>query len=109
MTQNVLGIALMIREKWNIDKEYKEANIAILQDNLPSLRAKVGINQEELASIIGLSRQSYYAIENKKKSMSWSVYLALIFFFETCVLSAEMLKDLRIYPTELVVKFNDNQ
>lgn len=97
----------MIREKWNIDKDYKDASIAILRDNLSSLRAKVGINQEELANIIGLSRQSYYAIENKKKPMSWSTYLSLMFFFGMCTSSAEMLKELRIYPIDLVMKFND--
>jgi len=97
----------MIRDKWNINKDYKEASIAILRDNLPSLRAKVGINQEEIANIIGLSRQYYYAIENKKKSMSWNTYLSLMFFFGMCTASAEMLKELRIYPIDLVMKFND--
>lgn len=97
----------MIREKWKIDKDYKDASIAILLDNLSSLRAKVGINQEEIANIIGLSRQSYYAIENKKKPMSWNTYLSLIFFFGICASSAEMLKELRIYPIDLVMKFND--
>ena len=97
----------MIREKWDINKDYKRASIVILRDNLPSLRAKVGINQEELANIIGLSRQSYYAIENKKRAMSWSTYLSLMFFFSICSTSAEMLKELRIYPIDLVMRFND--
>ena len=97
----------VIRDKWRISKDYKDASIAILRDNLAPLRAKVGINQEELASIIGLSRQSYYAIENKKKPMTWSTFLALIFFFGICSSSAEMLKELRIYPIDLVMRFND--
>lgn len=97
----------MIRDKWAVSDDYKEASIVILRDNLASLRAKVGINQEELANIIGLSRQSYYAIENKKKPMSWSTYLSLMFFFSMCTASAEMLKELRIYPIDLVMRFND--
>ena len=97
----------MIRDKWAVSDDYKEASIVILRDNLASLRAKVGINQEELANIIGLSRQSYYAIENKKKPMSWSTYLSLMFFFSMCTSSAEMLKELRIYPIDLVMRFND--
>ena len=97
----------MIRKKWEINEAYKEASIEILQDNLPALRVKVGINQEELANIIGLSRQSYYPLESKKRKMSWSVYLALIFFFSACTESAEMLKELRIYPIDLVMRFNE--
>lgn len=30
----------MIREKWNIDKDYKDASIAILRDNLSSFTCK---------------------------------------------------------------------
>ena len=97
----------MIRKKWEINETYKEASIAILQDNLPALRARIGINQEEIANVIGLSRQTYYTLENKNRRMSWSIYLALIFFFSACTESAEMLKELRIYPIDLVMRFNE--
>lgn len=57
----------MIRGNWRIDKEYKELCIEIMQENLAPLRAKCGITQEKLAAVIGISRQTYYGFETKKR------------------------------------------
>lgn len=97
----------MIRDKWLIPEEYKELSIEILQENLPSLRARVGISQEELANVIGITRQTYYAIETGKREMLWTTYCALMFFFNSIDRSAEMIRDLRVYPIDLVMRFND--
>ena len=53
----------MVRDEYLITKDYKTASIEILVENLPSLRAKIGITQEELANILGISRQTYYSLE----------------------------------------------
>lgn len=53
----------MISEKWKIDKSYKDTCIELLYENLVSLRAKADITQAEIADLIGISRQTYYAIE----------------------------------------------
>jgi DNA-binding XRE family transcriptional regulator len=45
----------------------KDCLINILTDELPILRAKIGIKQEELSDILGISRQTYSAIETKKE------------------------------------------
>lgn len=50
-------------------------------DELPVLRVKMGISQERLSELVGISRQTYSAIETKKRKMSWSVFLALIAIF----------------------------
>lgn len=71
----------MIREKWYISKKYKDLSMEILQDNLSALRARADITQEELANILGISRQTYYAIESKKKQMSWNIFMSMIFSF----------------------------
>lgn len=97
----------MIREKWLITPQYKETSIAILQENLVALRAKAAISQEELANLIGMSRQTYYGIETGKRKMSWATYIALIFFFHNVKATSEMVNDLKIYPIELIMKFND--
>ena len=97
----------MIRNKWLITEEYKAAGIEILQSNLAPLRAKIGISQEELSNIIGLSRQSYCAIEAGKREMMWSTYLSLVFFFDSIQTTSEMMEELRIYPIDLVMRFND--
>ena len=96
-----------MNSKWQISKEYKESSIIILQENLAALRAKVNITQEELANIIGTSRQTYYAVENMNKTMSWSTYLSLVFFFSICKESFDMMRELRIYPIDLVMQFNN--
>lgn len=55
--------------------------IEILTDELPVLRAKIGISQGDISNIIGISRQTYNAIETKKRKMSWNTFLSLILFY----------------------------
>ena len=55
--------------------------IELLRMELPVLRAKARISQEDIASKIGISRQTYSSIETGKREMSWTTFLALIAFF----------------------------
>ena len=55
--------------------------IEILTEELPSLRARIGVTQEELSNLVGISRPTYSAIETKKRKMSWNVFLSLLMFF----------------------------
>lgn len=96
----------MIREKWSISAGYKKTSIAVLQENLPVLRAKADISQEELASVIGVSRQTYCAIESGKREMSWNSYLSLVFFFREIKLTSELIDGLNVFPADLFIKFN---
>lgn len=57
------------------ENEYADINdvdlgklIKVLTEELPVLRAKIGISQGELSNIIGVSRQTYSAIETKKQN-----------------------------------------
>lgn len=97
----------MIRDKWYISEDYRNTSIAIFFDNLASLRARIGITQEEIANVLGISRQTYYAIETGNRKMTWGIYLALIFFFDSVNETSEMLKELGIYPIDLIVRFNE--
>lgn len=45
----------------------KDKLIEILTDELPVLRAKIGISQGDISNIIGISRQTYNAIEKKRE------------------------------------------
>ena len=69
----------------------KEKLIDILTDELPVLRAKIGLSQDELSKIIGVSRQTYSAVETKKRKMSWSMFMTLVLFFEHNENTKEML------------------
>lgn len=39
----------------------------ILTDEIPVLRVKSGVKQEELSDVLGISRQTYSAVETKKE------------------------------------------
>ena len=97
----------MIRKRWEVTRDYKDICSSIMQDNLASLRAKAALTQEELANIIGCSRQTYYAVESKQKELSWGMFLALSFFYHNLQATSDMWDDLKIYPIELFSKFNE--
>lgn len=59
----------------------KDRLISILTEELPVLRARVGLSQDELSNIIGISRQTYSAIETNKRKMSWNTFLSLLLVF----------------------------
>lgn len=87
--------------------EEKDSFIATLTPNLIVLRTKAEISQDELANLIGVSRQTYSAIERKVRRMSWSAYLSLVFFYDHNQKTHMMLRQLSIFPQELIVRFND--
>lgn len=56
--------------KWFLTDEEKDKFIATLTPNLTILRTSAEISQEELANLIGVSRQTYSAIERKVRKMA---------------------------------------
>ena len=67
---------------WLINEQQRIEYIDKLTEELPVLRAKAGIAQEDLAEILGITRQTYNAYERKTRRMSWNIYLALILIFD---------------------------
>lgn len=55
----------------------KDKLIEILTDELPVLRAKIGISQGDISNIIGISRQTYNAIETKKEKNVMEYFLVI--------------------------------
>lgn len=94
----------MIRNKWVVSPDYKESYIEVLSEHLLALRAKAEITQEELSSIVGISRQTYYAIETGRRQMTWNTYLSLLLFFDTNLNTHSMLRDINAFPTDFMVK-----
>lgn len=84
----------------------KEELIDILTEELPILRAKIGITQEELCEAIGISRQTYSSIETKKKKMSWNVYLSLIMFFIHNEKTVALIEAIGVFPENVKKSLN---
>lgn len=68
----------------NSDAFTKERDILVelLTCELPVLRAKLGISQEDISKHVGISRQTYSLVESKKQKMTWVTFMALLSFFE---------------------------
>ena len=91
-----------------LSDEKRSDLIEILTDELPMLRAKIAITQEELCGIIGISRQTYSSIETKKKKMSWNIFLSLIMFFTYNENTASIIESIGVFPNELRETLNIN-
>ena len=59
---------------------------------LPVLRAAIGLSQADVASRTGISRQTYCAVEQGKRPMSWNTFLSLFLLFETNEGSHQLLR-----------------
>ena len=93
----------------NVQREIdKEKLIDILTEELPSLRAKIGVTQEELSNLVGISRPTYSAIETKKRKMSWNVYLSLLMCFTQNEKTAPVIEAIGSFPDELKETLNIN-
>ena len=73
-------------------KQKREDLIDSLTKFLSILRAAIGISQGELAEYVGISRQTYCAIEQGKRQMSWSTFCALYLFFSSNSKTFNLLK-----------------
>lgn len=106
---NERGLMMESASKWLLSEAEKDAFIATLTPNLPVLRTQAEISQEELANLLGISRQTYSAIERKVRRMSWSTYLSLVLFYDHNKKTHKMLRMLSIFPEELVARFNEGE
>lgn len=94
------------KKNWALTQTQKEDYIEKLTSKLTALRAHANISQEDLSNIIGVSRQTFYAIETRKRRMSWNTYMSLILFFDVVEETSQMLRELDVYPVELVANLN---
>lgn len=97
------------RNRYRVTAAEKQRFINALTDQLSLLRAKAGVAQEELSALVGISRQTYSAIERKSRPMSWGTYLSLVLFFDYNKDTHQALRSLDAFPQELVDRFNHEQ
>ena len=81
-----------------LSDQERERLISRLIDELPVLRTKLGLSQDELAGILDISRQTYSYMETKRRKMSWSIYLALILLFDNNSQTHDFLRKADLFP-----------
>ena len=81
-------------------EESKKQLVANMADNLPMLRVRLGLTQSELAEVLGVSRHTIINIENKKREMTWNVFMALVLLFAKNKETEKLLGVLEIYTDE---------
>ena len=95
--------------RWVLTEEERDKYIDELRNSLSVFRVKAGISQAELCNIVGVSRQTYSAIETGKKKMMWPTYMALVFFFDSIDETREMLRNSPAYPQEILLRINEGK
>ena len=96
-----LGQHRTFMDYWNFSPEKKDELIEKLTIALPALRAAAKATQEQVANAIGISRQTYCAIEMQKRKMSWNTYMSLILFFDYNPSSHNTIRQLNAFPKQL--------
>ena len=97
---------MQANSKWSLTASEKERLIAALTPELATLRTKAEISQEELAELIGVSRQTYGALERGARKMSWNTFLSLVLFYDCNQKTHQMLRSIKAIPQEMMKKFN---
>ena len=79
------GMAMLLKEvdimSIGPSEQDKEQIMDEFTGLLPMLRARLGMTQEDLGKKVGTTRQTIIAIENKKRRLTWAMFLSLVFVF----------------------------
>ena len=96
-------------KRWTISKDKKQEYINRLLPHLASLRASAGLSQDELAGLIGVSRQTYCLTESGARTLSWNTYLSIVMFFEYNCKTKNLLRGTGAFPEDLFYQFNPGE
>lgn len=84
-----------------MNNQEKRLHMSAMASNLPILRSKLEMSQEELAELLGVTRQTISAFESGQRTMTWSVFLALVLIFFRNEPTKKLLVALNIYTPTL--------
>lgn len=96
-------------KRWSISNEKKKEYISRLLPQLSSLRARAGLSQDELAGLVGVSRQTYCMTESASRGMSWNTYLSIIMFFDYNKRTHDLIRSSGAFPEDLFCQFNPGE
>ena len=74
-------------------------------ENLPVLRAKLGVSQSELAEMIGVTRQTISSAECGARELAWNNFISLLYVFTQNEATFPLLTALGVYTPELASLF----
>lgn len=83
-----------------MEERIRETVMNNMTMNLPTLRCKMGLSQEDLAKMIGVSRSTISNIENKRQPLQWSLFLSLLMIFTNNDETKKLLEPMEIYSDE---------
>ncbi len=95
--------------RWVISDKKKDEYINKLLPQLATLRARVGVSQDELAGLIGISRQTYCLTESGSRSISWNTFLSIIMFYDYNSRTHDLIRSIGAFPEDLFYQFNLGQ
>ena len=78
-----------------------------LIEEMAVLRARLGITQEVLAMKVGSSRQTVNSVENRKKEMTWQLFMAIMAVFIHDETTRKMLSDIPGFNEKLNIVLNE--
>ena len=87
-----------------MDEMKKETLLENMTVNLPVLRRARGLSQTELAELLGVARATVAVVENRKRKLSWEMYLALVLIFSKNEATEKLLYALNVYDEEVEAK-----
>lgn len=91
-----------------LDESQKNLYMARMAENLVILRKKLNLTQVDLAKRVGVSRQTLMDIENRKRSMTWNVFMSLYGLFRENEATNSLLVFYSISTDELSRFFTNN-
>ena len=83
-----------------MDEQQRSALINNMAENFPVLRKKLGMTQDELAGMVGVSRSTLASIEGKKRNMTWNMFLSFLLVFTKNRETDKLLSAMEIYTDE---------
>lgn len=91
----------MEKKKRTVNRDFpKEKYIRLMSQNLPILRIRLGISQEELAELTGSSKQMISLIERGVRPMMWDTFMSMQYVFRRNSETRDMLQFFGIYTKE---------
>ena len=90
-----------------LDEQLKELAVENMTKNMSVLRTMLHFSQAELATLIGVGRQTLVATETRKRKMTWSTFLSLLFVFSQNKETNSLLEIFGIYSPEMKEIYSD--